>query len=274
MAETATTVHTSFDWRLFLVLCALTLVAAILIIPYSAALTTESLPVEEDSPATFLILVVTQILTTVVLTWPLTAVGLLLAPRIGLGAPILSRWLRGKVRGKRDGRTLGIAFALGLGAGVLVIALSSLASPFIEAEFERLGRELPSVNIPAWWQGLLASISAGITEEVLLRLFGLTFLAWLGSLISRKENGRPRRIVLWGANIISAVAFGLLHLPLASSLDLVTPLLLLQTVGLNTLVGLIFGWVYWQMGLGSAMVAHFSTDVVLHVIPPLFALFT
>jgi membrane protease YdiL (CAAX protease family) len=38
---------------------------------------------------------------------------------------------------------------------------------------------------------------------------------------------------------------------------------------LNGLGGLAFGWLYWKRGLESAIMAHFSADIVLHVITPL-----
>jgi len=37
----------------------------------------------------------------------------------------------------------------------------------------------------------------------------------------------------------------------------------------NGVIGIIFGWLYWKKGLESAMIAHFSSDVVLHLIVPL-----
>ncbi|MDD3715217.1 MAG: CPBP family intramembrane metalloprotease, partial [Atribacterota bacterium] len=30
--------------------------------------------------------------------------------------------------------------------------------------------------------------------------------------------------------------------------------------------GLAFGWLYWTRGLESSMIAHFSADIVLHVL--------
>jgi membrane protease YdiL (CAAX protease family) len=32
-------------------------------------------------------------------------------------------------------------------------------------------------------------------------------------------------------------------------------------------VGLLYGWCYWKRSLIAAMVAHFSVDVVIHVLP-------
>jgi len=40
---------------------------------------------------------------------------------------------------------------------------------------------------------------------------------------------------------------------------------------LNGLGGLAFGWLYWKQRLESVMMAHFSADIVLHVITPLVA---
>src|SRR5215212_4365136 len=37
----------------------------------------------------------------------------------------------------------------------------------------------------------------------------------------------------------------------------------------NGVIGIICGWLYWKKGLESAMIAHFSSDVVLHLIVPL-----
>jgi membrane protease YdiL (CAAX protease family) len=38
---------------------------------------------------------------------------------------------------------------------------------------------------------------------------------------------------------------------------------------LNGIGGIVFGWLYWKRGLLAAMLAHFSADVVLHVVVPL-----
>ena len=40
-------------------------------------------------------------------------------------------------------------------------------------------------------------------------------------------------------------------------------------VVLNALPGIASGWLYWRHGLGAAMRAHFSADLVLHVLTPL-----
>jgi len=39
-----------------------------------------------------------------------------------------------------------------------------------------------------------------------------------------------------------------------------------RAVVLNGLGGICFGWLYFTYGLESAMIAHFSADIILHVI--------
>ncbi len=78
--------------------------------------------------------------------------------------------------------------------------------------------------------------------------------------------------VLWIANIGAAVLFGLGHLPAVAALGWpMDPLVITRAVVLNGLAGVVFGWLYWRRGLESAMLAHFSADMVLHVIPALLA---
>jgi membrane protease YdiL (CAAX protease family) len=97
----------------------------------------------------------------------------------------------------------------------------------------------------------------------------MSFLAWLGRFISKTADGRPTTAVFWVANVLAAILFGLGHLPATSLLVPLTPLVILRAVVLNGLLGIAFGYLYVTRGLESAMLSHFSADLVLHV---LFAL--
>ncbi|RPJ40487.1 MAG: CPBP family intramembrane metalloprotease [Chloroflexi bacterium] len=99
----------------------------------------------------------------------------------------------------------------------------------------------------------------------------LSCLAWgLQGLFTRQWTGRPEPRILWAANLVAALAFGLLHLPNLSALNIpVSPYLIVFVVSLNAAAGLGFGWLYWIFGLESAILAHFFMDLVLHVLPAL-----
>src|SRR5439155_26611680 len=118
------------------------------------------------------------------------------------------------------------------------------------------------------WQGLPASLYGGITEELFMRLFFLSVLG-LGArrLLAPAANGLPAA-PCWVANGLAALLFGLSHIPgLMASVPL-TPVVWAWVMLLNGIGGLVFGWLYWRKGLEAAMLAHFTVDIVLHVIGP------
>ena len=94
----------------------------------------------------------------------------------------------------------------------------------------------------------------------------MSFLVWLGRFVSKTADGRPTLAVLWIANILAAVLFGLGHLPATAALVPLTPLVVTRAIVLNGLIGVGFGYLYFKHGLESAMISHFSADIVLHVL--------
>jgi membrane protease YdiL (CAAX protease family) len=91
-------------------------------------------------------------------------------------------------------------------------------------------------------------------------------LVWLGQFISKTTAGKPTAAVIWTANILAAVLFGLGHLPALVPLVPITPLVIARTVVLNGVLGIALGWLYWKRGLEAAIVSHFSADIILHVL--------
>lgn len=191
--------------------------------------------------------------------------GLALGKRVGLGAPILENWVEGRPVLERFKPIVLVSIVLGGLAGLLIIGLDFVFSLFIEPI---------SFVAPPIWQGLLASLYGGITEEVLTRLFLMTLLmtllVWVFSRVWKTTEHQPTRYVYWLAIIAAAVLFGVGHLPATAALTTLTSGIITRTILLNSVGAVIFGWLYWKRGLESAMIAHFSADLVLHVLYPLF----
>jgi membrane protease YdiL (CAAX protease family) len=156
---------------------------------------------------------------------------------------------------------LGISIGMGVLAGILIILFSFL---FTSASTVLLSAE---ISVPLW-KGFLASFYGGIGEEILLRLFLMTLIVWIFFKIKKTADGKPTTIGIWLAIIISAIIFGLGHLPITGTITTITPLIVARAVILNGIGGIIFGWLYWKKGLESAMISHFSADIILHVIYP------
>ena len=188
--------------------------------------------------------------------------------RVGLGLPILETKLNGESIGDKVKAMILPSIIIGVVASAIVVAIDVYGfGPVLRAE---LGDKAQALNLqtsqPAAWKGLLASFYGGIDEEVLLRLCVMSVLVWLGKFVSKTAEGKPTIAVFWTANILAAVLFGLGHLPATSVLLPLTPLVITRAIVLNGLVGVCTGYLYTKYGLESAMLSHFSADIVLHVL--------
>lgn len=114
----------------------------------------------------------------------------------------------------------------------------------------------------AAWKGALACFYGGVAEEVLFRLFMMTFFVWLLQKCSL-GNAAP-----WLGILVTGIIFGLGHIGITSEMTAITAPVVLRAVLLNGSLSVIYGILYWKRGLESAMIAHFSTDVVLHILIP------
>jgi len=256
-----------FNWKVFFILWIAAVFGVVAIIPYTLTLqgvTSQSVGLPMPLP----LLLTIQILQNAVMFGILTALGLFFANRIGLGAPILEARLSGESVADRVRANLPLSIIIGVVASLLIIGLELVV--FQPALLRELGDSANPLNLqtsqPAAWQGFLASFYGGIAEEIMLRLFVMSLLAWLGSFVSRTTEGKPTSAVFWIANILAAVLFGLGHLPATALLIPLTPLVITRAIILNGLAGVGFGWLYWKRGLEFAMIAHFSADIVLHVL--------
>lgn len=252
------------DWRAFAVLLAGALVGVLGILPYGVSLLNRMPSSVQDTLPSLWIVLPVQVVQSMVLVGLATALGLWLGPRVGLGAPLLSRL----VRGDREARSrLRAQAPASTGLGVLVGSVIVLLDLVVfTPRLAAVGAPVESLHPPAW-QGLLASLYGAIPEELLLRLGLMTLLVWIGAQLTRCAVPRPA--VVWTAIVAAALLFGAGHLPTTAAMLPLTPLVVTRALVLNGVGGLAFGWLYWKRGLLTAMMAHFSADLVLHVAAPL-----
>jgi hypothetical protein len=253
------------NWKLFIILLIASIFGVITIIPYSLTLQGGLPP---NLPVPLYVILTSSIIQNAVIFAIALFIGLNLAKKVGLGLPILEGWLEGREVKSYLKSILGISIGLGLIAGALIVGLDYLFSLVgITTNIAVAGQIYP----PAW-QGFLASFYGGINEEILLRLFLMTLIVWIIFKIKKTEEGKSTSAGMWLAIILAAIIFGIGHLPTVLALTTPTPVLITRIIVLNTIGGIIFGWLYWKKGLESAMISHFSADIVLHVIVPLILL--
>ncbi len=127
---------------------------------------------------------------------------------------------------------------------------------------------------PAFPASIVASLAAGIGEEIIFRLFIMSLWVFMLSWLSpRLLPGRQTdEVIFWIANLIATLVFVAGHLGTAmvlagvsSPADL-SPIILAELVALNGLFGLVAGWVFRRDGLVAAVGVHFWADIIWHVL--------
>lgn len=256
------TIKRSINWKLYVVLLLITIISLTLGLPYVAGLQGDQITFN----LFFRYIGANGLIAVLAIYF-----GLLFGKRINLDVPILRAYTTGEKVPKNKIKSL-IKFAplMGLLFGIVIYATDLLFAPFLE----NFSTSIASSGYQfVWWKSILGAFYGGIFEEILMRLFALTFYAWIITWIIakfKKEEVKESKIIIWIAIIFSAILFGIAHLPALSAIANLTPLLVFRTLLLNALPGVFFGWLYYKMGLENAMVSHYFADISLHLIMPLF----
>ncbi len=201
------------------------------------------------------VVVALSVLTPTLLLVVSVAVGVLLAPKLGFRSLLSERVTAGRSVWPALRPQLTDALFVGGIFTVVVFALDALFAPFIPAFATRptsVGPLLASLPIRLLY--------GGITEELLLRWGFMTLVAWVDWRLTGRGDLSPA--LAWTAIVLSAVAFGVGHLPVLAASTTLTPVLVVRTVLLNALGGVGFGWLFWRRSLEAAMVAHATFHVV------------
>ena len=141
----------------------------------------------------------------------------------------------------------------GIFSGLLITITTLLFQSYLPDEFLQLNE--------SFHPGLAVRfLYGGITEEIIVRFGIMTFIIWL----AYKLMHSLRPAVFWIGILLSSLIFALLHLPfLFALLEEPSSAVIAYVLMANSLGGIVFGWLYWKIGLEMAMLAHIITHVVL-----------
>lgn len=201
----------------------------------------------------------------VILLAVFVVLGALTAPRVGLRSHVYA-WATGADPAWNEFRS-SLPLAVGLGAVLFGITalLDAAFAPFLSLDTGALVLDNESLRILA--ESIpMRLLYGGITEELLLRWGVMSPLAWVLWRARARLGGtasRPANATMWAAIALTAVLFGLGHLPALAATYELTTILILRTVLLNAIAGLGLGWLYWRHSLETAMVTHAAFHVAL-----------
>ena len=113
---------------------------------------------------------------------------------------------------------------------------------------------------------LAAVVYGGVIEEVMLRLFCMSLVAFFLWKVFDRKAEKPSVAILVAANVISALLFAAAHLPTTIVMIGSTPMIIFRCFLLNGVFGLAFGALYRRYGLRYAMIAHGGCHIVSKLI--------
>ncbi len=240
------------DWKLyvFLVLILTVLAAVNVFLPQGDYI--PGMP-EQELPAPRWVLGLVNAATMLVIYGGLGFLGLILARKLGF-AGLLDSEASPRQRYLTP-------MLIGILIGLFIILCDEVISGF-----HSLG-PLPHPPFPT---SLVASATAAIGEEIIFRLFFISFWVWLVSKVLLK--GKWQNGIFWIVTLLSALAFGAGHLPSVmiffrmESLAEIPPMLLGELFLLNGVVSVFAAWYFRKYGFLTAVGIHFWADMVWHVL--------
>jgi membrane protease YdiL (CAAX protease family) len=179
--------------------------------------------------------------------------GMMLSQKIGF-PDLWSTTISGQQR-------LLIPALIGVALGVFFVLADAIFSKF---------HTLGPIPHPPFPTSLVASASAGIGEELIFRLFFVSFWLWLVANVVLKRKWQDE--IFWLVAVASAFVFALAHLPSIMFLfGLKTigdiPLaLIIEIILLNGVLSIVAAYYFRRCGFLAAISIHFWVDVVWHVI--------
>lgn len=108
----------------------------------------------------------------------------------------------------------------------------------------------------------------GIAEEVMMRLFFMSLVAFIISKILKKKE--IPTIVFIIANIVAALLFAAGHLPSTATMTTLTPILIIRCFLFNGGLGLAFGYLYRKYNIRYAIVSHGLCHLIADILMLIF----
>ena len=257
--------QTKFNWKVFFALWFASIVGIVAVLPYALTLQAPLLD-KNPLPIPFETLIAVQIVQNAVLFGVVLLLGLFLAKRIGLGAPILERLFAGEKIVDDIKPFLLPTVIFGVVGALIIIGLDTFGfyactQSRIESSRRRIQRRSNHsvARIPGFvlrrhrrrdFASIVFDVIAGRVGQICQSHLRGSTNGWrvVGGEYSRGD------LVWLGAfacNGCTDVDHTARHC---------------RAIVLNGLLGIGFGYFYSKYGLESAMLSHFSADLVLHVL--------
>lgn len=182
------------------------------------------------------------------------AIGVILAPRLQFHSHLYQKAAEKAVVWNALKRDVWLPVGSGLATGVLLVLFDHLFQPYLPAS-------LTIASNRGWVETVSGMLYGGITEELVMRWGLMTLIVWILWKLFQRNSDKPKAFFVWVGILLSAFLFGVGHLGAVSLLSPLTSVVILRTILLNSIGGIIYGWLFWKRNLESGMIAHAMTHV-------------
>jgi hypothetical protein len=180
-------------------------------------------------------------------------IGIGCAYRVGLRSHLIDYWVLHTPKIPYSVIEMKWSLGVGAAAAIVLLLLDRLMQPVLPEALRTANNTEPSgLNL------LTAMFYGGITEEILMRWGLMSLLVWIAWKGLKQGVTLPSQGIYQGAIVLAALVFGLLHLPATAAIVSLTPVVIIRALLLNGIVGIAFGWLFWQYSLEAAMLSHVS----------------
>lgn len=247
-----------FDWTLFFIIVAITVPGIVVTLPRLTdqllEMAQKQIKPEQKLPSKKVLTAVSAV-QYLMISALFTAMGVYLAPKVGFSAPFFSALAERdfEINLLRQQLENGLLFGA-IGGIILVLLYYKLFRPRFDPvtlhASEKLRNELGAAG---------RLLYGGVFEEVFARWGMMSGFLWLGI----RLTGGSSDGMVWLAVFLAGVVFALLHFPsYVAAGSRLTPAYVSFNLVINLWASFICGWLFWQVGLLAAMVAHMMFHLV------------
>ncbi len=155
------------------------------------------------------------------------------------------------------------AIIVSLAGGVLLIYLDVfLFNNYLVAVAESY------ITKPTFEYIMAALTYGGVVEEIMMRLFLMSFVAFIIKKINGEDEISTKNLII--SNVISSILFAAGHLPAMEQMMGLSSFTIFRCFLLNGGISLLFGRIYRKYGIQYSMLAHVGVHIISKLIWILF----
>ncbi|WP_096201606.1 CPBP family intramembrane glutamic endopeptidase [Bacillus sp. FJAT-45350] len=254
------------DLKISIFLAAICFIAGFVVLPYQLDVLETTIPHQYDEiinslPMALSLVSIVVGLQLFIAAFILSFIGIKLARKTGFSLHILDA-IFSKEKVVINKKATYLSILSGILLGFIFVGADRF---YFQNQIPILAENKPEFSL----LGLLAGVFyGGVFEEILMRLFLMSLIVWIILKILKRISDNS----YWFAIMLTSLLFAAGHLPGTELIfGELTSTIVIRGLLLNSIGGLVFGYLYWKKGLEYAILSHMFAHISMQLLfMPLF----